>query len=405
MSGILSYVLGGGSRVQAIPVPPVEVHHVETDPDRRARSLKHLLKANHVNYSLVSSQLRYDNQNAQILSSAYLLGATPNQLHDIYETQASESKLEAWTPSPAELMDSDWADFLGDKQYQRAYLDYFEDKLAMDYAYDWKKAVEHYLFSCEKPLVHGLISGLGHALIQLGFAYEMDSKEIAMEALALTSVQHDFLYDYSSDSSFTKKSSISSDSILDLLDLMSKDEELDGLPGSRGFEDLESIFKENEDVLMKYWNAWDLSDPLKAFKKSQQAAVALFVMAVDPSRKDYSFFLLHILTTSHAVRTLLSFFPVRYHINLVRQWWLLVIALYIVKGRPRPVPANVDEKPDERDWKWVQHTALTSSFSKDAHFLQGLRAMRDLACTWVDDDEYYLWAATTFLDNFCGWHH
>lgn len=199
----------------------------------------------------------------------------------------------------------------------------------------------------------------------------MDSKEIAMEALALTSVQHDFLYDYSSDSSFTKKSSISSDSILDLLDLMSKDDKLDSLPGSRGFGDLESIFKENEEVVMKYWNAWDLSDPLTAFKESQQAAVALLVTTVDPARNDYNFFLLHLLTTSHAIRTLLSFFPVRYHINLVRQWWLLVIALYIVRGRPCLVSANVDENPDERDWKWVQHTALTSSFSKDAHFLQG----------------------------------
>ncbi|KAG6306423.1 hypothetical protein E4U45_007159 [Claviceps purpurea] len=61
---------------------------------------------------------------------------------------------------------------------------------------------------------------IGHALIQLGLAYEVDSKEIAMEALALASVQKDFLYDYSSDSSLNKISSISSDSILDLLDLI-----------------------------------------------------------------------------------------------------------------------------------------------------------------------------------------
>ncbi|KAG6297421.1 hypothetical protein E4U46_007209 [Claviceps purpurea] len=84
---------------------------------------------------------------------------------------------------------------------------------------------------------------LGHALIQLGLAYEVESKDIAMEALALTSVQNGYLYDNSSDSSLNKKFSISSDSILDLLDLMSKDGELDSLPDSRGFGDLESIFK------------------------------------------------------------------------------------------------------------------------------------------------------------------
>lgn len=150
-------MLGGDGKTKAIDLPLVEVHHVETNPDRRARSLKHLLKANHVNYSVVYSQNRFDNHNAHILSSAYILGATPNQLHDIYEEQVKE--LEAWTPSPAELIDNDWVDYLGDGDYQRAFVDFYEDKLAMEYAYDWKKVVEYFLFSSEKPLVHGLICG------------------------------------------------------------------------------------------------------------------------------------------------------------------------------------------------------------------------------------------------------
>ncbi|KAG6031416.1 hypothetical protein E4U41_007578 [Claviceps citrina] len=401
MSGILSYLLGGDRKPQAINVPSVEVHHAETNPDRRARSLKHLLKANHVNYSVVRSQLRFGNHNAPILSSAYLLGATPNKLHDIYEEQVKG--LEAWTPSPAELMDNDWMDFLGDVRYQRAYIDYFEDKLAMDYAYDWKMVVEHYLFSSEKPLVHGLICGLGHALVQLGYAYEVDSKEVAMEALTLASVNHDFLYNYSSDPSFTKKSSMTANSILDLLDEMSKDEDLDSLPKNIQFDNLETIFKEKEDVVMKYWNAWDLSDPVKSFQTSQQAVVALFVSAVDPAARNYNLFILQLVTTSYAVRVLLPFFPTRYHISIMRQWWLLVIAVYISQGRPCPLPENVDKDLGGRDWKYVQHKALNSSYSNDAHYINGIRAMRDLARTWSDDDEYYLRAAATFVDNFHGW--
>ncbi|KAG5926823.1 hypothetical protein E4U42_002929 [Claviceps africana] len=401
MSGILSYVLGTDGESQAIQVPPVEIHHVETDPDRRARSLKHLLKANHVNYSVVYSQLRFDNHNAHILSSAYLLGATPNQLHDIYEDQAKE--LEPWTPSPAELMDEDWMDYMGDAWYQRAYLDYYEDKLAMEYAYDWKKLVEHFLFSSKKPLVHGLICGLGHPLIQLAYAYEMDSKEIATEALTLASVHQNFLYDYSSKPSLTKKSSMASQSILDLLREMSEDKELDGLPKDMEFRYLEGIFAKNKGVVMKYWNAWDTSDPLTAFQTSQQAAVALFVTSVDSSARDYSFFFVHLLTTSHAVRILLPLFPARHQISLMRQWWLLVIAVYIFKGRPRLAPENVDEHLGGRDWKYVQHKALDSPYSKDAHYVKAIRAMREAARTWGDDDEYYLRAAATFVDNFHGW--
>lgn len=59
---------------------------------------------------------------------------------------------------------------------------------------------------------------VGHPLIQFGYAYEMDSKEVAMEALTLASVQHNFLYKYSADVSYTKPSPKCTNSILDLLD-------------------------------------------------------------------------------------------------------------------------------------------------------------------------------------------
>ncbi|KAG5929468.1 hypothetical protein E4U53_002438, partial [Claviceps sorghi] len=262
----------------------------------------------------------------------------------------------------------------------------------------------------------------------LGYAHEVDSKEIATEALTLASVHQNFLYNYSSEPSFTKKSSMASQSILDLLREMSEDKDLDSLPEDMEFKDLETIFKENEDVVMKYWNAWDMSDPLTAFKTSQQAVVALFVTSVDSTARDYNFFVVHLLTTSHAVRILLPLFPARHHISLVRQWWLLVIAVYIIKGRPRLVPENVDEHLGGRDWTYVQHKALNSSYSNDAHYVKGeprgyrlgeaggvkqkedeltkhlaIRAMRESARTWGDDDEYYLRAAATFVDKFHGW--
>lgn len=163
MSGLLSYVpvvnrlTGYRSRSRAIALPSVEIHHVETNPDRNARCLKHLLKANHVNYSVVYHNLQYDNHTPHILSSAYLLGANVHQLNAIYEAEAKV--LEPWKSSPAEVIDADWRDFLGDKRYQRAFVDYFEDKLAMNFAYDWKTEVSHFIFSGEHPLFHGLIGG------------------------------------------------------------------------------------------------------------------------------------------------------------------------------------------------------------------------------------------------------
>lgn len=161
MTGFIGYipVLNRlvASRPTAIILPSVEIHHVETNPDRRARCLKHLLKANHVNHAVVYNHLQWDNHCPHLLSSAYLLGGTEQHLNNIYDQEAKE--LEPWRPSPAEIIDNDWTDFLGDKRYQRAFLDYFEDKLVMDFAYDWKKVIAHFLFTGPEPLFHGLIGG------------------------------------------------------------------------------------------------------------------------------------------------------------------------------------------------------------------------------------------------------
>ncbi|KAF4469146.1 Cell cycle checkpoint RAD17 [Fusarium albosuccineum] len=373
MSGILSQVpvvnrlLGLGPNRQAINVPPVEVHHVETDPDRRARCLKHLLKANHANYSIVYHNLQYDNHNPHILSSAYLLGADVSQLNEIYDNQISE--LDPWEPSPAEIGDDDWEELRGDRRYQRAFVDYFEDKLVMRFHYDWKQELDHYLFAGEEPLIHGLIGGLGHPLIHLGYAYEMDCKEVAMEALGLACVQFNFFHKYLDHKSYTRKAPFTG-SPLELLVKMTKDERFDALPKEPDVDDLEDIFNKHEDLILEYWNAWEIDDPLKQFELSQEAAVALLVATVKPGTHAFNFFVVHLLTTSHAVRILLPFIPEKYHIALVREWWLLVLGVFIVRGRPLPDPDNVDSDPKNRGWKYVEDKAVNSPWATDAHYVK-----------------------------------
>jgi len=400
MSGILSYLTGTASRSGSINLPSVEIHNVETNPDRRARCLKHLLKANHVNYSVVYHNLQYDNHNPHILCSAYLLGADQEHLNHIYDEQIKP--LESWRPSPAELNDLDWRDFLGDKNYQRAYLDYFEDKLAMEFSYDWKKVVEHFMFEGDQPLYHGLICGLGHPLIHLGYAYEMNNKELAMEALALTAVQHCFLNKYLDEKAYTKPSPLNG-SPLELLNKMCSDKRFDSLPKNPEFDDLQSILEKHEDLVLEYWNGWNLDDPQKQFELSQEAAVALLVATVRPGTHSFNFVLVHLLTTSHAVRILLPCFPKQHRINLVREWWLLVIAMFIMKGRPAIDPDNVEKDIKQKHWGYVEEKALKSPYSTDAHYVKAIRAMKEAARTWGDVHEHYLRAAVTFVDNFHGW--
>ncbi|KAI1634942.1 hypothetical protein F4809DRAFT_616241 [Biscogniauxia mediterranea] len=408
MASILSYVpvvnrfVSSDDTCRFIDIPPVEVHNVETAPEKRPRTLKHLLRANHVNHSILYNDLRFHNHMPHALSSAYLLGADDKQLHKIYDVEAQE--LEPWKPSPAEITQDDWRDFLGDRRYQRAYVDFFEDALVMKHNYHWKKVVEEYMYGGDEPLVNSLISGLGHPLIHLGYAFEMDNKEVAIEALAMATTQYNFYHKYIDDPSYTKPPSFKSTSPLDILGKMASDERLTNLFKSPGADNLEPLFEKHEDLVMEYWNAWTFEDPVKQFQDSQEAAAALLVATVPPGTHSYNFFVVHLLTTSHAVRILLPVIPHKFHINLVRQWWLFTVAVYAAELCPKIDPDYI--RPGDvagKQWNYVEDKAINGPYATDAHFVKAVRAMKEAARTWGDVHERYLAAAVRFVDDFQGW--
>lgn len=385
VKSIQQYFTFTSHTAQSIDLPPVETHDVETAPEKRPRTLKHLIRANHVNHSIIYHNLQYHNHMPHHLGSAYLFGADVDQLQNIYDQESKE--LEAWHDSPAEISESDWRDFLGDKRYQRAYVDFYEDELALKFGYDWKKVLDEYLFSGKQPLINGLIAGrestlnllicyadsieetVGHPLIHLGYAYELQSKELAMESLGMASTAYDFLHKYLDDPSYSRPSSYSTTSPLEILHKISEDTRFDGLFDGKGDGNIRSLFEDHESLVLDYWNAWKITDPNSQFRESQEAAVALLVRTVLPGTHAYDFFMVHLLTTSHAVRILIPLIPKKYHISLVRQWWLLAIAVYIAQLRPK-FDDDMKVKPT-KGWKYVEEKALNSPWSTDAHFVKG----------------------------------
>ncbi|KAI5868676.1 hypothetical protein GGS23DRAFT_602372 [Durotheca rogersii] len=405
MASILSYVpivnrlVSGGRPRNTIEIPPVEVHSVETSPEKRPRTLKHLLRANHVNYSILYHDLRFHNHMPHILGSAYLLGANAQQLHNIYDEEART--LEPWHPSPAEIVQDDWRDFLGDARYQRAYVDFFEDVLVLRHNYRWKDVVEEYIFSGKQPLAHCLIGGLGHPMIHLAYAYEIDNREVAMEALGMAATQYGFLHKYLDDASYSKPSPIKAASPIELLVRLGKDERLDGSFQERGPDNMEPLFQKHEEVVLEYWNAWALDeDPLTQFRLSQEAATALLVETVPRGTHAYDFFTCHVLTTSHAARILLPFIPPQFRVSLVRQWWLFAITVYAIELRPRIDPDYI--QPGDvagKGWDYVEDKALNGPYATDAHFVKSVRAIKEAARTWGDVHERYLAAAVRGVGN------
>ena len=243
---------------------------------------------------------------------------------------------------------------------------------------------------------------MGHPLIHLGYAYELSSREVAMEALGLAATCYSYLHKYLDMATYTRPSTYSTSSPLDILQCIREDKRFDGVYDHLG-NDLQPLFDKREEAVLEHWNAWHIVDPRKQFKDSQQAAVALLVATHKPNTK-YDFFLVHLLTTSHAVRIVLPLISAKFHISLVRQWWLLTLGYYIAQLRPViDLSTVMDYDLQEREWSWVEKQAVEGEHAQDAHYVKALRAMREAAKTWGDSEGFYLKAAVKFGKEFDGW--
>ena len=212
---------------------------------------------------------------------------------------------------------------------------------------------------------------VAHPLIHLGYAYELESKTVAIEALALGACFYGSLHKYIDDPKYTKPSPVQSKSLLGILHKVRKDKRFDGLYDKRS-GDITKVLGEREDAFLEYWNAWELSDPKEQFEESQQVAVAILVGAEAAGDSRFDFFFVHLLTSSHAVRLLLPCVPAKFHVNLVRQWWLFTLAVYIAQTRPEVKLERISQYDLQgKNWKFVLDKALHSSHSLDAHFVKG----------------------------------
>lgn len=190
-----------------------------------------------------------------------------------------------------------------------------------------------------------------------------------MEALAIAATSYNFLHKYLDESSYSKPSSYSTTSPLEILHKIGSDTRLDGLFAHKGDSNMEVLFQNHENLVLEHWNAWKIVDPKKQFEESQEAAVALVTKTVLAGTHAYDFFLVHILTTSHAVRILLPLIPKKFHVSLVRQWWLLAIAVYICQLRPR-ISDDIEAKPSKQ-WNYVESKAVNGRWATDAHYVKG----------------------------------
>jgi hypothetical protein len=171
--------------------------------------------------------------------------------------------------------------------------------------------------------------------------------------------------------------------LFDILEKVRMDKRFDGLYDHRS-GDISKVLEEREEAFLEYWNAWDITTPNEQFHAAQELGLGLLMGTPAPAKGKYDFFLVHVLTSSHAIRILLPLIPAKFHVSLLRQWWLFALAVYIAQMRPevdmgRAMAADGSTK---NNWKFVVDKALNGPHANDAHYVKG-RLCRDGALSRV----------------------
>ncbi|KAF8251452.1 hypothetical protein K440DRAFT_614597 [Wilcoxina mikolae CBS 423.85] len=391
--------------------PGVQPSDYETSTAKRDRTLKHLLRANHHNYAVMYHNQQFHNHLPHVLGSAYLMGASAEQLQALYDEESIE--LEAWEDSPQEITRDDWRDYLGDISYQRAYLDFFEDELVrMDY--DWKKVVAQYMLVGPEPLIHGAICGLGHPLIHLGYAFELDNREIAMEALVLAATNYDFLHQYVSAARVTNvisdllETSETSSRPVEILEELRNDSRFDGILDGPGENNIPRLFEIREEAILGYYHKLFISDITASHRELTKLATLMLCTTHEPGTPQYDFFIGHLLTTAYALRTLLPELPRQAAPTLLQAHWLFFVVVYCIQLRPKIKPElihNVDV--EGKSWDDICVEALRKKKVEgnvaDTHYIKVVRILKEMATLWKDEDEFYMKAAIKFASEFKDW--
>jgi len=267
--------------------------------------------------------------------------------------------------------------------------------------------VAEYMLSGPKPLIHGGIGGLGHPLIHLGYAFELNSREIAMEALVLAATNYDFLHDYIDNDPGVQTAKEPLASPLEILAQIRADSRFDGLFDLPGANNISRLFELRENEVLEYYHKLPIREVAASHRELTKAATLMLCATHKPGYPQYDFFICHLLTTAYAIRILLPELPNRFAAALVKAHWLFFIVVYCVQLRPAIRPQLVDEVDvDGKSWDDVVKKVLCRdrrTGMEDTHYLKAIRTLLESAKLWKEEDIFYQKAAVKFAWEFTNW--
>jgi len=336
---------------------------------------------------------------AHHLASLYFLGATGDRLEQLYNIVCEGAA--PYEQSPHEITHANWQQSLGDKRFCKSYRDFFDQELVAS-GDNWRqKFLELLLKNKPEPMINSIVSGVAHPLIHIGYAFELDSRIVASEALTQTAVCYNYHHEFVDK---LKPPKSGSKSALEIFQDLRSDDRLP-LFDAPGVGNLEPSVKKSINFVLSHYDQWQINvnNLEKTIEDLFDLSVYLYGATHKPDQIDFDFFLLHLLTSMHAIRVIYS------HLNdrqlaehILFQFFYFSSMLYICQLRPEVNKKLIyDYKIDDskQNWDYVIERSVNTILAEDPHLVKVVRALRDAEAVYGFKDGLYLKTAVKTVDN------
>lgn len=358
--------------------------------------LDDLLKNHFEQYQPVSRKGKFHSHNAHHLGSLVLLGANDEQIKDIYENTLRNYAGE-YEPSPHEITWENWWNSLGDYQFCSAYQNFFNRELLTQG--DWKKRLFELLLvknTNDSSLMDASLCGILHPIIHIAYAIELNSRQVACEALTMSAVCSDPLHQVTSKlklpTNGTKKA-------LQIIEQIRVDDRASHLV--KPFHPNSALA--HESVILSFYNEWQMPDDVdKAIEELFNMSVYLYGATHKPNDIGFDFFLLHLVTGMSSIGKLRPYLDETVIKKLLCSFFYLSIAIYISRQQPEINEQLIDGyKVDENkfNWKYVIDKTLNTKLATEVHLVKVVRALKDAENDYGSKGNFYLTTAIKTVDS------
>ncbi|CAF3043317.1 unnamed protein product [Rotaria sp. Silwood2] len=361
--------------------------------------LDKLLLHSFENYQVLFNHLAFHNHNAHHLGALYFLGASDQRLEEIYKLMCDV--VDPYEPSPHKITASNWRNFLGDKHSCKAYKDFFEYELTAS-GDNWRtKFLDLLLEDRAQPMMNSIVSGLLHSLIHIGYAFELDSRIVAIEALTQTAVSYNELHE-AVDKLTTPKSG--SKSAFEVFQGIRLDDRL-SIGNDSLVDNLKLVVEQWNDLVLFHYDQWKFNENNleEMIEDLFDLSVYIYGATHKSDKIEFDFFLLHLLTGMHAIRVIhphLHDQKIAQHVLF--QFFYFAIIIYIANHRPEIHKELIDDyeiEDTKKNWKYVIDRTLNSNLAEIMHLAKVVHSLKAAEDAYGTKNGLYLKTAFKTVDN------